>query len=105
MLRFGAKQPGPEMQLRSVDMEFNYERSFSMASPDAYERLILDCALGEHTLFTRADEVELSWSFIDQVEDGWQNQDSAASIPYPGRHLGPRGGPRPDGPRRPQVAR
>ena len=58
VLRFGAKQPGPEMQLRSVDMEFNYERSFSMASPDAYERLILDCALGERTLFTRADEVE-----------------------------------------------
>jgi len=88
VLRFGAKQPGPEMQLRSVDMEFNYERSFSMASPDAYERLILDCALGEHTLFTRADEVELSWAFIDQVEDGWRSQDTRL-YPYPAGEWGP----------------
>ncbi|MDB5077926.1 MAG: glucose-6-phosphate 1-dehydrogenase, partial [Chloroflexi bacterium] len=71
VLRFGAKQPGPEMLLRSVDMEFKYEASFSMASPDAYERLILDCALGERTLFTRADEVELSWAFVDQLLDRW----------------------------------
>ena len=88
VLRFGAKQPGPEMQLRSVNMEFNYEHSFSMASPDAYERLILDCALGEHTLFTRADEVELSWAFIDQVEDGWRKQDTRL-YPYPAGEWGP----------------
>ena len=88
VLRFGSKQPGPEMQLRSVNMEFNYERSFSVASPDAYERLILDCALGEHTLFTRADEVELSWQFIDQIEQGWNNQDSRL-YPYPAGEWGP----------------
>src|SRR5207302_10656469 len=71
VLRFGAKQPGPEMLLRSVNMEFKYEASFSMASPDAYERLILDCALGERTLFTRADEVELSWAFVDRLIERW----------------------------------
>jgi glucose-6-phosphate 1-dehydrogenase len=79
VLRFGAKQPGPEMLLRSVDMEFKYERSFSMASPDAYERLILDCALGERTLFTRADEVELSWAFVDELLRRWA--DSDAEVP------------------------
>ncbi|HWE62959.1 MAG TPA: glucose-6-phosphate dehydrogenase [Chloroflexota bacterium] len=88
VLRFGAKQPGPEMQLRSVDMEFTYEKSFSMASPDAYERLILDCAVGDHTLFTRADEVELSWAFIDQVLEGWREQDSRL-YPYPAGTWGP----------------
>jgi glucose-6-phosphate 1-dehydrogenase len=71
VLRFGAKQPGPEMLLRSVDMEFRYEASFSIASPDAYERLILDCALGERTLFTRADEVEISWAFVDRLLERW----------------------------------
>jgi glucose-6-phosphate 1-dehydrogenase len=79
VLRFGAKQPGPEMLLRSVDMEFKYEHSFSMASPDAYERLILDCALGERTLFTRADEVELSWAFVDELLRRWA--DSEAEVP------------------------
>jgi glucose-6-phosphate 1-dehydrogenase len=88
VLRFGAKQPGPEMLLRSVDMEFTYEKSFSMASPDAYERLILDCAVGDHTLFTRADEVELSWAYIDQVEEGWQDQD-ARLYRYPAGSWGP----------------
>jgi glucose-6-phosphate 1-dehydrogenase len=88
VLRFGAKQPGPEMQLRSVDMEFTYEKSFLMASPDAYERLILDCALGDHTLFTRADEVEISWAYIDQVEEGWQDQD-ARLYRYPAGTWGP----------------
>ncbi len=78
-LRFGAKQPGPEMQLRSVSMEFRYEASFSMASPDAYERLILDCTLGEHTLFTRADEVEASWSFVNPLLSRWA--DAEADVP------------------------
>ena len=76
------------MHLRSVNMEFNYERSFSVASPDAYERLILDCALGEHTLFTRADEVELSWAFIDQIEQGWLEQD-VRLFPYASGTWGP----------------
>jgi len=75
-LRFGAKQPGPEMQLRSVNMEFRYEASFSMASPDAYERLILDCALGESTLFTRADEVEVSWGFVNPLLRRWSDPDA-----------------------------
>ena len=75
-LRLGAKQPGPEMLLRSVNMEFLYEGSFSMASPDAYERLILDCALGDHTLFLRGDEVEYSWAFVDQLLARWANADA-----------------------------
>jgi len=89
VLRFGAKQPGPEMLLRSVDMEFKYEASFSMASPDAYERLILDCALGERTLFTRADEVELSWAFVDQLLNSWATDDEEVP-PYTAGTWGPR---------------
>ncbi|MGH2388053.1 MAG: glucose-6-phosphate dehydrogenase [Chloroflexota bacterium] len=78
-LRFGAKQPGPEMQLRSVNMEFHYEASFSVASPDAYERLILDCTLGEQALFTRADEVEASWGFVNPLLNRWA--DAEADVP------------------------
>jgi glucose-6-phosphate 1-dehydrogenase len=89
VLRFGAKQPGPEMLLRSVDMEFKYEASFSMASPDAYERLILDCALGERTLFTRADEVELSWAFVNGMLERWSS-DVEGVEPYTAGTWGPR---------------
>jgi len=60
-------------------MEFHYEASFSMASPDAYERLILDCTLGEQALFTRADEVEASWAFVNPLLNRWA--DGEADVP------------------------
>ncbi len=89
ILRFGAKQPGPAMLLMSVDMEFKYEASFSTVSPDAYERLILDCALGERTLFTRSDEVELSWAFVNDLLDRWATDDEEIP-PYAAGTWGPR---------------
>ena len=33
-------------------------------SSDAYERLLLDCMMGDQTLFTRADEVEAAWQVV-----------------------------------------
>ena len=52
-------------------MEFRYGTSFGAEPPEAYERLILDCLLGDGTLFTRGDEVEASWTFIDTIEKAW----------------------------------
>jgi glucose-6-phosphate 1-dehydrogenase len=69
-LRFGAKVPEPgEMRIRSVDMDFGYEESFSGDAPDAYERLLLDAMLGDATLFTRADEVARQWQFVEPLLD------------------------------------
>src|SRR6185437_11837630 len=64
-LRFGAKVPGPTMQLQEVDMNFQYGSSFgeNLTQADAYERLLLDAMLGDRTLFTRADEVEQAWAW------------------------------------------
>jgi glucose-6-phosphate 1-dehydrogenase len=70
-LRFGAKIPGAELSIRSVNMDFLYSSSFLAEAPDAYERLLTDCMLGEATLFTRADEVEAAWKLIDPIETGW----------------------------------
>jgi glucose-6-phosphate 1-dehydrogenase len=74
-LRIGAKQPGPTMQLREVDMDFFYGSSFGPNAVDqgeAYERLLLDAMLGDRTLFTRADEVEQAWDWAEDVLTGWQ---------------------------------
>ncbi|HEY7064837.1 MAG TPA: glucose-6-phosphate dehydrogenase [Chloroflexota bacterium] len=73
-LRFGAKVPGPAMQLRSVNMDFYYGSSFLVQSPDAYERLLLDCMLGDRTLFMRADEVEQAWAFVTPLFDAWARE-------------------------------
>ena len=70
-LRFGAKMPGPANQVRPVNMDFLYGTSFGVAAPEAYERLILDCLLGEAALFTRNDEVEAAWTFVDRLLEGW----------------------------------
>jgi glucose-6-phosphate 1-dehydrogenase len=70
-LKFFSKVPGPTMELLPVPMEFRYGTSFGAEPPEAYERLILDCLLGDGTLFTRGDEVEASWTWIDRIEKAW----------------------------------
>ena len=70
-LRFVAKAPGPQIDLRPVNMEFAYGTSFLRSSPDAYERLLLDCMLGDSTLFIRWDEVERAWEIMDPLIRAW----------------------------------
>ncbi|HSO70508.1 MAG TPA: glucose-6-phosphate dehydrogenase, partial [Arachnia sp.] len=70
-LRFGAKVPGTQMEIREVSMDFGYGGSFTESSPEAYERLILDVLLGDPPLFPQQDEVELSWKILDPVIEYW----------------------------------
>ncbi|MGH2392794.1 MAG: glucose-6-phosphate dehydrogenase, partial [Candidatus Limnocylindria bacterium] len=72
LLRFGAKVPGPGLNIRGVNMDFRYGSSFAVDSPDAYETLLLDCMIGDSTLFTRDDEVERAWQILDPIVDAWQ---------------------------------
>ena len=72
-LRFGAKVPGQEFDLRSVDMDFTYAETFPEASPDAYERLLLDALLGDPTLFIRSDEVRQAWRICDPILNAWSS--------------------------------
>jgi glucose-6-phosphate 1-dehydrogenase len=73
-LRFGSKVPGAGMQVRDVTMDFGYGHAFTEASPEAYERLILDVLLGDPPLFPRHEEVELSWKILDPIEEFWETQ-------------------------------
>jgi len=73
-LRFGSKVPGAGTQVRDVTMDFGYGHAFTEASPEAYERLILDVLLGDPPLFPRHEEVELSWKILDPFEKFWATQ-------------------------------
>ena len=73
-IRFGSKVPGAGMQVRDVTMDFGYGHAFTEASPEAYERLILDVLLGDPPLFPRQREVELSWQILDPIEEFWATQ-------------------------------
>ncbi len=78
-LSFGAKIPGPTNDISPVEMEFLYQEAFGGEPPEAYERLLLDCLLGDATLFTRSDEVNAQWAFTSEILNAWRE--------YPLRNL------------------
>ena len=73
-LRFEVKVPGVDVKMASVDMDFSYAEAFGELEHDAYETLLLDCMLGDATLFTRSDEVEAAWAVVDPIIDFWANK-------------------------------
>ncbi|MBD1861577.1 MULTISPECIES: glucose-6-phosphate dehydrogenase [Trichocoleus] len=80
-LRFDAKMPGPSLRSRSVDMDFQYGSTFGVSNADAYNRLLLDCMMGDQTLFTRADEVEAAWRVVTPALTVWESPTDPTSIP------------------------
>lgn len=88
-LKIGAKVPGAAQHLSSVDMNFSYSSAFDIALPEAYERLIADCIIGDSTLFTRRDEIEASWRIIDSITNVWKQMSPDTLYPYPAGTWGP----------------
>jgi len=70
-LKFAAKVPVQGIRIRAVNMDFDYGAAFMVDAPDAYETLILDALRGDATLFTRHDEVDQQWAFVDPIIKGW----------------------------------
>ncbi|HEX2748159.1 MAG TPA: glucose-6-phosphate dehydrogenase, partial [Verrucomicrobiales bacterium] len=89
-LRVQSKIPGPAVRTERVKMDFHYSNSFGKASPEAYERLLLDAMAGDATLFARRDEVEQAWRYIDQIENAWHNSPNPPPMcEYPAGSWGP----------------
>jgi len=89
-LRMLAKIPGTSLRIEPVKMDFHYGTSFGKASPEAYERLLLDAMSGDATLFARRDEVEEAWTFIDPIEEAWHAKNDAPELYfYPAGSWGP----------------
>lgn len=72
-LRFGAKLPGLATRIREVNMDFRYGSSFGVDVPEAYERLLLDCILGDSTLYARRDMTERGWEIVTPILEHWAN--------------------------------
>jgi glucose-6-phosphate 1-dehydrogenase len=87
VLKFGSKVPGTTMEVRDIAMDFSYGEAFTEASPEAYERLVLDVLIGDKTLFPDAAEVEASWAVIDPLEEAWVG---TKPEPYRAGEWGPR---------------
>ncbi len=91
-LHFVSKVPGQGMVRRPVTMNFQYGTSFgATASPDAYERLLLDSMLGDATLFARHDEIEWAWRLVDPILTGWESEQAPPLETYEAGTWGPSG--------------
>jgi len=89
-LRFEAKVPDSDQEMRSVDMDFHYHSSFNgTLLPEAYERLLLEALQGDASLFTRSDELEAAWRLVDPVLQGWGDQNAPPLVSYKAGDWGP----------------
>ena len=78
-LSFQAKRPGSKICMSTLRMCFSYNDIFGTKAPEAYQRLLLDCMVGDQTLFTRQDDVEVSWRLLTPILQAWEQGESVPS--------------------------
>jgi glucose-6-phosphate 1-dehydrogenase len=88
-LKIIAKLPGQAMEMRPVNMDFRYGSTFGLHLADAYERLLLDCMIGDPTLFDRIDAVESAWSLMQPFLDAWGSDRTSEMFQYASGSWGP----------------
>ena len=84
-----SKAVGNSYGLQTSHLEKIFDKSFGLNSPEAYERLILDCMEGDMTNFTHWEEVAASWKFVDRIRQAWDNETSVQFPNYPAGSSGP----------------
>ena len=89
-LSFGAKIPGPILDIGTVNMDFDYEEYFGDVPSTGYERLLHDCMMGDATLFQRADQVEAGWAVVKPIQEAWANAAPPAFPNYAAGSWGPK---------------
>jgi glucose-6-phosphate 1-dehydrogenase len=94
-LTFVAKRPGPVVRTQPVLMDFKYGQSFKTSPPEAYERLLHEAMIGDHTLFISEGETERSWEILHEVLEN-----PPPVVHYAAGSLGPREAERLVDPRR-----
>ena len=79
-LTFQTKNPGARVCLRTVTMDFQYQQNYSGPVLDAYEKVLIDCMLGDQMLFWRQDGVERSWAFLTPILNECETCDDRADL-------------------------
>lgn len=82
--RINAKNPGNDFSISNVDLDYCQDCGYEGNSPEAYERLILEAINNNKALFTRWDELEYSWKFIDSL----YNAQESIELKYPNYQAG-----------------
>jgi glucose-6-phosphate 1-dehydrogenase len=85
-----AKEPGPDLSVSSVMMNFGYAEAFGITEPPrAYAWLLLDAMQGDQTLFARADWIDKAWQIVDPLVARWAEQPPGDFPNYDAGSAGP----------------
>lgn len=89
LLKTGMKVPGNGYQVKNVNIDFHYSSMQGTYVPEAYERLLLDCMIGDSTLYIRGDALEATWKFVQPIIDLWNQNSDVPLYGYPAGSWGP----------------
>lgn len=85
VIHFGLKEPGSGFRSKDAGMSFRYADMADSYILSAYERLLLDCMIGDQTLYLRSDIVEKSWRYVEPI----LSRRGDLLHPYPSGSWGP----------------
>ena len=73
-LQFNIKKPGESVDVIQAKMDFCQSCSSvnQTNTPEAYERLIAACIKGERSWFSKWDQIEASWKYVDAIRDKYR---------------------------------
>ena len=87
-LTLNGKEIGQGFNTTPVKLDFRQSAEMTENSPEAYEKLLLDCLNGDSTNFSHWDEVAQSWRIVDIIRHAWDKTD--VSFPnYAAGTMGP----------------
>ena len=81
-LNIQAKHPGAKLCMDSIKLDFRYKDLLGIELPEAYERLLLDCMLGDQTLYWRTDGIEAAWSVVTPIIKKWEENPKICPLAF-----------------------
>lgn len=66
-INFLAKIPGNKLCVKPINLSFNYSDISNEINIDDYESVILECLLGDNTIFIEKQFIDTSWQILDPL--------------------------------------
>lgn len=91
-MKINSKIPGISTETSLTDLDLTYSKRYSQDFwiPEAYETLIRDCLLGNHSNFVRDDELDVSWQLFTPLLNFIESSKAPVPEKYPYGSKGPK---------------
>lgn len=91
-MKINSKVPGISTETSLTDLDLTYSSRYSKDFwiPEAYEALIRDCYLGNHSNFVRDDELDVSWKLFTPLLNYIEGDKAPVPEKYPYGSKGPK---------------